>query len=81
MTLAQEGYDIMKQMPSKQLKPIIQLLRRMKDKNDGTDREQSMRALAELNELRVRCSKLLPEDFDPEAELAEAMEERYGRIN
>ena len=33
MTLAQEGYNIMKGMPSKQLKPIIQLLRAMEEKN------------------------------------------------
>lgn len=81
MTLAQEGYDIMKGMPQKQLKPIIQLLRIMKDKNDSRDKEQRMKALAELNEIRERCSKLLPADFDPEAERAAAMEERYGSIS
>ena len=81
MTLAQEGYNIMKEMPSKQLKPIIQLLRVMKEKNSENNREQRMRALAEMNELRVRCSKLLPEDFDPETERAAAMEERYGSVN
>ena len=81
MTLAQEGYNIMKEMPSKQLKPIIQLLRVMKEKNSENNREQHMRALAEMDELRVRCSKLLPEDFDPETERAAAMEERYGSVN
>ncbi len=81
MTLAQEGYNIMKEMPSKQLKPIIQLLRVMKERNDGTDRESSMKALAEMNELRERCSRLLPDDFDPEAERVAAMEERYGSID
>ena len=81
MTLAQEGYDIMKKMPSRQLRPIIQLLRVMKNKNDGQDREQRLRALAEMNEIRERCSKLLPADFDPEAERAAAMEERYGSVN
>jgi len=81
MTLAQEGYDIMKKMPSRQLKPIIQLLRMMKEKNDGPDREQRLKALAEMNEIRERCSKLLPADFDPEAERAAAMEERYGSVN
>lgn len=81
MTLAQEGYNIMKDMPSRQLKPIIQLLRVMKGTNDEKDLEQRMKALAEMEELRLRCSALLPEDFDPEAERAAAMEERYGRIN
>ena len=81
MTLAQEGYDIMKKMPSRQLKPIIQLLRIMKTKNDRQDREQRLKALAEMNEIRVRCSKKLPDDFDPETERAAAMEERYGSIN
>ena len=78
MTLAQEGYDIMKKMPSRQLKPIIQLLRVMKEKNDGLDQEQRMKALAEMNEIRERCSKLLPADFNPETERAAAMEERYS---
>ena len=77
MTLAQEGYNIMKGMPSKQLKPIIQLHRVMKEKDNENNREQRMKALAEMDELRVRCSKLLPDDFDPEAERAAAMEERY----
>ena len=81
MTLAQEGYNIMKEMPSRQLKPIIQLLRVMKGKNNGADRERSMKTLAEMNELRERCSRLLPEDFDPEAERLAAMEQRYGRID
>jgi len=80
MTLAQEGYDIMKEMPSRQLKPIIQLLRIMKEKNDRNDKEQRMKALEEMNELRERCSKMLPADFDPDAERAAAMEERYGSI-
>ena len=79
MTLAQEGYNIMKDMPSRQLKPIIQLLRVMKDQNLGSDKERSMKALAEMNEIRKRCSQLLPDDFDPETERAAAMEERYGK--
>ena len=81
MTLAQEGYNIMKDMPSKQLKPIIQLLRVMNDKVSGNDKKQRMKALEELNDLRIRCSQLLPEKFDPEAERAAAMEERYGHID
>lgn len=81
MTLAQEGYNIMKDMPSRQLKPIIQLLRVMKDQNLGSDKERSMKALAEMNEIRKRCSQLLPDDFDPETERAAAMEERYGSID
>ena len=79
MTLAQEGYNIMKDMPSRQLKPIIQLLRVMKDQNLGSDKECSMKALAEMDEIRKRCSQLLPDDVDPETERAAAMEERYGK--
>ena len=81
MTLAQEGYNIMKEMPSRQLKPFIQLLRAMKETNNGKDIENRMNALAEMNEIRERCSRLLPDDFDPDAELAAAMEERYGSVH
>ena len=81
MTLAQESYDIMKKMPSRQLKPIIQLLRIMKEKNDENEKEQSLKALREMNELRLRCSKILPDDFDPESERAAAMEDRYGHLD
>ena len=69
MTLAQEGYNIMKEMPSRQLKPFIQLLRAIKETNDVKDIEHRMNALAEIDEIRERCSRLLPDDFDPDAEL------------
>lgn len=81
MTLAQEGYEMMKDMPAGQLKPVIQLLRILKEQNKGSEIDERMKAFEELNRLREECSRTLPDDFDPDKELALAMEERYGRTH
>ena len=43
--------------------------------------EEKQRAFLRLEETRKRMQKYFPDDFDPERELAEAREERYGRIS
>ena len=60
---------------------VTQLVRDRLNLLSGEWPENPARGCKVLEMMRIRCSALLPEDFDPEAERAAAMEERYGRIH
>lgn len=77
MTLERkEAFKLLEKMPEDKIKLIIQYMQKIKiasEKNDSQVND-SLNALKELHELSGR----LPEDFDYEKELQEALEEEYG---
>ncbi len=77
MTLERkEAFQLLEKMPEDKIKLIIQYMQKIEitsEKNDSQVND-SLNALKELQELSGR----LPEDFDYEKELQEALEEKYG---
>jgi len=71
-----EAFQLLEKMPEDKIKLIIQYMQKIEitsEKNDSQVND-SLNALKELQELSGR----LPEDFNYEKELQEAMEEKYG---
>jgi len=71
-----EAFQLLEKMPEDKIKLVIQYMHRIEVssvKNDSQIKER-LNALKELQELSGR----LPEDFDYEKELQEALEEKYG---
>ena len=77
MTLERkEAFQLLEKMPEDKIKLIIQYMQKIEitsEKNDSQVND-SLNALKELQELSGR----LPEGFDYEKELQEALEEKYG---
>lgn len=77
MTLERkEAFQLLEKMPEDKIKLIIQYMQKIEitsEKNDSQVND-SLNALKELQELSGR----LPEDFNYEKELQEALEEKYG---
>ncbi len=77
MTLERkEAFQLLEKMPEDKIKLIIQYMQKIEitsEKNDSQVND-SLNALEELQKLSGR----LPEDFDYEKELQEALEEKYG---
>ena len=77
MTLERkEAFQLLEKMPEDKIKLIIQYMQKIEitsEKNDSQVND-SLNALKERQELSGR----LPEDFDYEKELQEALEEKYG---
>lgn len=81
MTYIQEqAIELIQQLPDEKIQAIITLasdeisLINLKKNNDVLRKKKAFEALEALN----LC---LPENFDADAELASAMEEKYGRID
>lgn len=77
MTLERkEAFQLLEKMPEDKIKLIIQYMQKIEITSEKNDYQvnDSLNALKELQELSGR----LPEDFDYEKELQEALEEKYG---
>lgn len=71
-----EAFQLLEKMPEDKIKLIIQYMQKIEIASEKNDFQvnDSLNALKELHELSGR----LPEDFDYEKELQEALEEEYG---
>lgn len=71
-----EAFQLLEKMPEDKIKLIIQYVQKIEIASEKNDFQvnDSLNALKELHELSGR----LPEDFDYEKELQEALEEKYG---
>lgn len=71
-----EAFQLLEKMPEDKIKLIIQYMQKIEIASEKNDFQvnDSLNALKELHELSGR----LPEDFDYEKELQEALEEKYG---
>lgn len=77
MTLERkEAFQLLEKMPEDKIKLIIQYMQKIEITSEKNDYQvnDSLNALKELQELSGR----LPEDFNYEKELQEALEEKYG---
>ena len=86
-TLAQQAYNLMLDMPDESARFVIDMIRRVKmlpvvpeTGKQVSSLEQKKRAFAEMEELRKE-SYLYMDGFDPEQELLEALDEKYGRFD
>ncbi|SDA19970.1 hypothetical protein SAMN02910447_01658 [Ruminococcus sp. YE71] len=73
--------QLIQQLPDEKIQAIITLatdeLRLMQlDRIEKTARKKA--AFAELEQLAEQLSSNIPEDFDADRELSEALEEKYG---
>lgn len=71
-----EAMQLLERMPEDKIKPIIQYMQRIEVFSKKKDSEvmEGLNAIKELQALAGR----LPEDFDYDRELEEALEEKYG---
>lgn len=79
MTLIKErAVQMIQRMPEDDMLYVINILQNLEamsiDKE--RDRQKAKAALADI----LNMEKRLPDDFDPEKELREAREEKYGNI-
>ena len=83
--LKREAIQLVEQMPEDQMPYVIQYIQTLKGKISGTEQLSSdevtvtpkMRAFLELEKMLIPVSQ----ELDYDKELAEARDERYGRIN
>lgn len=83
--LKREAIQLVEQMPEDQMPYVIQYIQTLKGKSSGTEQLSSdevtvtpkMSAFLELEKMLIPVSQ----ELDYDKELAEAMDERYGRIN
>lgn len=79
MTLIKEkAIKMIQRMPEDNMLYVINILQNLEAMSidKGKDRQKAQNALAKI----LSMEKRLPEDFDPEKELQEAREERYGNF-
>ncbi len=80
MTLIKErAIKMIERMPEDNMLYVINILQNLEamSADKEKDRKRARAALAEILDMEKR----LPEDFDPEKELWEAREERYGNLS
>jgi len=72
-----EAIKMIEELPEDTLHIAVQYIRnlRIKQKKEA-DMEANLRALEEIKAMAVK----IPEDFDYDRELEEALEEKYGRL-
>ena len=83
--LKREAIQLVEQMPEDQMPYVIQYIQTLKSKVSGTEHLSSdevtvtpkMSAFLELEKMLIPVSQ----ELDYDKELAEARDERYGRIN
>ena len=83
--LKREVIQLVEQMPEDQMPYVIQYIQTLKGKSSGTEQlscdevtvTPKMSAFLELEKMLIPVSQ----ELDYDKELAEARDERYGRIN
>ena len=71
-----EAIKLLERMPDDKIKLIVQYMQKIEISTVKTDSEV-MEGLNALKEIQAMAGRL-PEDFDYEKELEEALEEKYG---
>lgn len=81
MTLMQEkAINEIKKMPDDQIAYIMQVIHDRYGSSQAKT-SQKMKAYNEMLKLRETTSKYYDASFDPEKEIAEAIDEKYGSID
>lgn len=77
--IKEKAVEMIQRMPDDNMLYVINILRNLEEMsaNKEKDRGQAMAAFQDI----LAMEKRLPEDFDMEKELREAMEEKYGNLS
>lgn len=77
--IKERAMRMIQRMPEDNMLYVINILQNLEamSADKEKDRQKARTALAEI----LGMEKRLPEDFDPEKELREAREERYGNLS
>ncbi len=77
--IKERAIRMIQRMPEDNMLYVINILQNLEamSADKEKDRQKARTALAEI----MGMEKRLPEDFDPEKELREAREERYGNLS
>ncbi len=59
---------------------LIEIIRRLMPEQAGSE-DEKLQAFRRLDAARAEIKQYLPDDFDPDKELEEAREERYGHFS
>ena len=85
MTLQQQAHTLIDAMGEDELRAWILLIGKREANVDNMSSEarsaEKRAALARLDQITARMAPRFPPDFDPEQELAAALEEKYGRLD
>lgn len=76
--MKERAVEMIRRMPDDNMLYVVNILQNLEamSVNKDTDKEQAMEAFQNLLKYRGR----LPQDFDEDKELAEALEEKYDNI-
>lgn len=74
--IKERAVEMIERMPEENMYYVINILQNLEamSKNVITDKERAVSALQSI----LSMEKRLPDDFDPDKELMEAREEKYG---
>ena len=85
MTLQQQAHTLIDAMGEDELRAWILLIGKREANVDNMSSEarsaEKRAALARLDQITARMAPRFPPDYDPEQELAAALEEKYGRLD
>ena len=85
MTLQQQAHRLIDAMGEEELRAWILLIGKRDTHTENMSGEarsaEKRAALARLDQITARMAPRFPPDFDPEQELAAALEEKYGRLD
>ena len=90
MTLQQQAYEMIEDLPEDGVRFIIEVIRRIQPGYKsmswiGADSDLSERSCAKIRAFEqleeMKKTMVFPKDFDPQRELEAALEEKYGHFD
>ncbi len=85
--LQEQAVQMIRGMSDENVRFLLEVIQRLvpeksyQDTTDQLDTDKKMQAFHRLNVAREEIKQYLPENFDPDKELEEAWEEKYGNIS
>ena len=76
--IKEKAVEMIERMPEEKMYYVINILQNLEamSKNAVVDRERAVDALQNI----LTMEKRLPDDFDPDKELMEALDEKHGSV-
>ncbi len=79
--LQEQAVEMIRDLSDDNISFLIEIMQRLMPQKESLNNTASMQAFHRLDNARKEIKQYLPENFDPDKELEEALAERYGSID